>query len=110
MFYSFSELPPSPGVGSTLLIYSYFTFLESVKAILVHCAHRLLSKLARILFTLRNRPGGRQTQRLHQIAILATQAGSPRAAKAGCPCSIAHRGDHRSSLPYADFLRIMKSR
>jgi hypothetical protein len=32
-----------------LLIYSYFTFLDSVKAILVHCAHRLLSKLARIL-------------------------------------------------------------
>ncbi len=32
-----------------LLIYSYFTFLRSVKAILVHCTHRFLSKLARIL-------------------------------------------------------------
>ena len=44
-----------------LLVYSYFTFLESVKAILVHCTHRLLSKLARILCTLRNRPRGKQT-------------------------------------------------
>src|SRR5947208_2549872 len=57
-----------------------------VKAILVHCAHRLLSKLARILFTLRNRPGGRQTLRLHQIAILATPAGSPRAAAGKDTC------------------------
>jgi len=32
-----------------LLIYSYCTFLQSVEAILVHCTHRLLSKLARIL-------------------------------------------------------------
>jgi hypothetical protein len=44
-----------------LLIFSYFTFLELVKAILLHCAHRLLSKLARILCTLRNEPGGKQT-------------------------------------------------
>jgi len=44
-----------------LLIYSYFTFLRSVKAILVHRAHRLLSELTRILCTLRNEPGGKQT-------------------------------------------------
>ena len=36
--------------------YSYFTFLRSIKAILVRCAHRLLSELARILCTLRNGP------------------------------------------------------
>src|SRR4030095_11624637 len=35
-----------------LLIYSYiFTFLDSVKAILVHRAHRLLSESTRILCT-----------------------------------------------------------
>ena len=43
-----------------LLIYSYlyFTFLDSVKAILVHRAHLLLSESTRILCTLRNTPGG----------------------------------------------------
>jgi hypothetical protein len=44
-----------------LLFYSYFTFLDGVKAILLHCTHRFLSKLARILCTLRNEPGGKQT-------------------------------------------------
>jgi hypothetical protein len=44
-----------------LLIYSYFTFLDGVKAILVHCAHRLLSESTRILCTLKNRPRGKQT-------------------------------------------------
>ena len=38
-----------------LLIYSYFTFLSSIKAILVRCAHRLLSKLARIFANLADR-------------------------------------------------------
>ena len=32
-----------------LLVYSYFTFPDSVKVILVHCTHRFLLKLARIL-------------------------------------------------------------
>jgi len=46
-----------------LLIYSYiFTFLDSVKAILVHRAHRLLSESTRILCRLRSRPGGRRTR------------------------------------------------
>jgi hypothetical protein len=45
-----------------LLIYSYFTFLESVKAVLVHRANRLLSESTLILRTLRNAPGRRQTQ------------------------------------------------
>jgi hypothetical protein len=44
-----------------LLIYSYFTFLDGVKAILVHCAHRLLSELTRILCTLKNELGAKQT-------------------------------------------------
>src|SRR6266699_3023183 len=43
-----------------LLLYSmysfYFTFLDSVKAIMVHCAHRLLSGLNLMLCTLRTRP------------------------------------------------------
>jgi len=37
-------------------MYSYFTFLELVKAISVHRAHRLLSESTLILCTLRNRP------------------------------------------------------
>jgi hypothetical protein len=42
-----------------LLIYSYiFTFLDSVKAILVHRAHRLLSESTRILCTLKDGRGG----------------------------------------------------
>ncbi len=41
--------------------YSYFIFLDGVKAILVHCAHRLLSESTRILCTLRNGAGGKQT-------------------------------------------------
>ena len=45
-----------------LLIYSYiFTFLDSVKAILVHRAHRLLSESTLILCTLKEQAGGRQT-------------------------------------------------
>jgi hypothetical protein len=36
-------------------MYSYFTFLELVKAILVHRAHRLLSEATPILCTWRNR-------------------------------------------------------
>src|SRR5213594_86414 len=35
-------------------VFIYFTFLDSVKAILVHCAHRLLSESTLILCTLRN--------------------------------------------------------
>src|SRR6266576_7272262 len=42
-------------------VFILFTFLDSVKAILVHCAHRLLSEWTRILCTLRNRPCGKQT-------------------------------------------------
>jgi hypothetical protein len=34
----------------------FWVLLKKVKTILVHCAHRLLSKLARILCTLRTRP------------------------------------------------------
>jgi len=44
-----------------LLIYSYFTFLDWVKAILEHCAHRLLSESTRILCTLRKGARGKQT-------------------------------------------------
>src|SRR6266498_6035452 len=42
--------------------------LNSVKAILAHCTHRLLSESTRFLCTLRNGFGGRQSRRLHQIA------------------------------------------
>ncbi|PYJ38811.1 MAG: hypothetical protein DME81_04405, partial [Verrucomicrobia bacterium] len=42
--------------------------LNSVKAIWVHRAHRLLSDSTRILCTLRSRPGGTEARRLHQIA------------------------------------------
>jgi len=46
-----------------LLSYSYFifTFLDWVKAIWVHRAHRLLSESTRILCTLRNWPRARRT-------------------------------------------------
>jgi hypothetical protein len=37
------------------IMHSHFIFRDSVKAILVHRAHRLLSKLARILCTLKTR-------------------------------------------------------
>ena len=37
----------------------FLALLKKVKTILVHCAHRLLSKLARILCTLRTRPFAR---------------------------------------------------
>ena len=37
-------------------MYSYFTFLELVKAISVHRAHRFLSESTLILCTLRKRP------------------------------------------------------
>jgi hypothetical protein len=47
-------------MGMFQLMHSHFIFLDSVKAILVHCAHRLLSESTRILCGLRNRPGGRQ--------------------------------------------------
>src|SRR5206468_9366380 len=42
-------------------VFILFTFLDRVKAILVHCAHRLLSESTRILCTLRNGAGGKQT-------------------------------------------------
>jgi hypothetical protein len=61
-----SELPPSPGVGSTFLSYLYFTFLSSIKAILVRCAHRLLSELPRILLYVEERaPWKANARRLH---------------------------------------------
>src|SRR5881394_2396096 len=41
--------------------YSYFIFLDGVKAVLVHRANRLLSESTRILCTLRNGTGGKQT-------------------------------------------------
>ena len=49
-----------------LLIYSYFTFLSSIKAILVRCAHRLLSKLARIFANLADRLTDRVADWLQQ--------------------------------------------
>src|SRR4029450_4322949 len=41
---------------------SHFIFLDSVKAIMVHCAHRLLSGLNRILCTLRTHPCARASR------------------------------------------------
>src|SRR5439155_5166138 len=53
--------------------------LDGVKAILVYCAHRLLSESTRILCTLEEQaPWKANARRLHQVAILASQAGSPR--------------------------------
>jgi len=40
----------------------FLALLKKVKTILVHCAHRLLSKLARILCTLRTRPFARASR------------------------------------------------
>src|SRR5438093_13094882 len=44
-------------------VFILFTFLDSIKAMLVHRAHRLLSESTLILCTLRNRFGGRQSRR-----------------------------------------------
>ncbi len=38
-------------MGMFQLMHSHFIFLDSVKAILVHCAHRLLSESTLILCT-----------------------------------------------------------
>src|SRR4029077_20877421 len=44
-------------------VFILFTFLDSVNAIFVHRAHRLLSESTLILRTLRNGFGGRQSRR-----------------------------------------------
>jgi len=61
-----------------LLIYSYiFTFLDSVKAIFVHRANRLLSESTLILCTLRNWPGGRMPDPI-RLPVTSLQGCNPR--------------------------------